>query len=99
MTLTKIGPKHQVTIPKEVFQRLQLQAGDYPDVRVQGERITMEPRKLVPKERAWFYSPEWQRKELEADRAIARGEVSGPFSSAAELIRHLRRKRRPRARQ
>lgn len=97
MSLTKIGPKHQVTIPKEVFEHLKLEVGEYLDVRTRGETITMEPRKLVPKDHAWFYSPEWQKKELEADRAIARGEVSGPFSSATELIRHLGKKRkRPR---
>ena len=31
MGLTKIGPKHQVTIPKTVFERLKLDVGDYLD--------------------------------------------------------------------
>ena len=92
MGLTKIGPKHQVTIPKTVFERLKLDVGDYLDVAVKGATITMVPKKLIPKDQAWFYTPEWQRKEQEADEAIARGDVSGPFPSAEELIKHLRKK-------
>jgi hypothetical protein len=49
----------------------------------------MVPAKLVPKSEAWFHTPEWQAKERAADEAIARREVSGPFSSAGDLIRHL----------
>lgn len=60
MSLTKIGPKHQVTIPEEVFEDLKLEVGDYLDVQVKGAIITMVPKKLIPKEQAWFYTPEWQ---------------------------------------
>lgn len=94
MATTKIGPKHQVTIPKEVFKNLNLEVGDYLDVQVNGTYITMIPKKLIPKDQRWFYTPEWQEKEREADEAIAKGEVSGPFSSAEELIAHLRKKRK-----
>jgi len=61
-------------------------------VQVKGTSITMVPKKLIPKDDAWFCTPEWQRKEHEADEAIARGDVSGPFSSPRELIKHLRKK-------
>ncbi len=98
MSLTKVGPKHQVTIPRDVFRHLKLEIGEYLDVRVQGSTITMIPAKLVPKDQAWFYTPEWQEKEREADKAIARGEVSGPFASSEQLIRHLGRQRRRRKR-
>ena len=98
MGLTKIGPKHQVTIPKAVFEGLDLEVGEYLDVQVQGTMITMAPKKLVPKDQAWFHTPGWQRKEREADEAIGRGDVSGPFSSAKELIQHLRKKGKRRKR-
>lgn len=94
MSVTKVGPKHQVTIPKDVFEGLDLEVGDYLDVRVRGLAITMVPTKLIPKDQAWFHTPEWQRKEREADRAMEQGEVSGPFSSAAALLDHLRKRRR-----
>ncbi|MBI4531884.1 MAG: AbrB/MazE/SpoVT family DNA-binding domain-containing protein [Candidatus Latescibacteria bacterium] len=92
MAATKIGPKHQVTIPKEVFERLHLEVGEYLDVEVKEDRILMVPKKLIPKDQAWFYTPEWQAKEREADEAIARGEVSGPFSSIEALKTHLMKK-------
>ncbi|MCI0529273.1 MAG: AbrB/MazE/SpoVT family DNA-binding domain-containing protein, partial [Nitrospira sp.] len=78
MATTKIGPKHQITIPKEVFERLHLEIGDYLEVQVRGNYIVMVPKKLISKDQVWFYTPEWQEKEREADEAIARGEVSGP---------------------
>jgi AbrB family looped-hinge helix DNA binding protein len=89
MAITKIGPKHQVTIPKEVFERLHLEVGEYLDVDVKDNRILMVPKKLIPKDQAWFYTPEWQAKEQEADEAIARGEVSESFSSIEQLRAHL----------
>lgn len=93
-TIARIGPKHQVTIPKDVIRDAGLDVGDYLEVRIQDRLITMIPKKLVSKDHAWFYTPEWQAKEREADEAIARGQVSGPFSSAKELLSHLKKHKR-----
>ena len=89
MPITKIGPKHQVTIPKEVFARLRLEVGDYLDVQTTEQGILMIPKKLIPKDQEWFHSKEWQEKERQADAAISRGEVAGPFETVAELMAHL----------
>lgn len=88
--MTRIGPKHQVTIPKEIFGELGLEVGDYLEVRTRTDTITMVPKKLIPKDQAWFYAPEWQKKEMEADEDIARGDVDGPFDSSKDLGRYLR---------
>ena len=95
MSMTKIGPKHQITIPKEVFEKFDLRVGEYVEVQAKGMAITIVPSKVIPKDQAWFHTPEWQAKEREADQDIARGKVSGPFTSAKDLIQHLE-KRRPR---
>ena len=92
MPMVKIGPKHQVTIPKDVFQKLRLATGDFLDVQATDEGILMVPQTFVPKDQAWFHTPEWQAKEREADEAIARGEVSEPFASVDELMAHLEEK-------
>jgi antitoxin MazE len=94
MSITKVGPKHQVTIPKEVFERLELEVGDYLDVRVKGSIITMVPTQVIPKDQAWFWTPEWQKKEREADEDIANGRLSRPFTSADELIKDLNKLRK-----
>lgn len=42
----------------------------------------------------WFWTPEWQRKEAEADRAIRRGRVSRPYADHRKLFAALKRKRK-----
>lgn len=90
MAIARIGPKHQITIPEEAFQQLGLQAGEFLEVQVRGDALYLVPQKLIPRDQAWFWSKEWQEREREADDAIAQGELSGPFESADDLIRHLR---------
>lgn len=93
MQITKVSPKHQITIPREAFKRLNLEVGDYLEVDVTEEGLLLIPKKLVSKDQTWFWTKEWQKKEKEADEAIARGEVSGPFENTKELVRHLRKRR------
>ena len=89
MAIVKIGPKHQVTIPSEVFKTLNLGVGEQVEVQLKDGVIYLIPQKLIPKDQAWFWTKEWQEKEREADEAMALGELSGPFESADELVKHL----------
>ena len=41
--------------------------------------FVLTPKKLVDKDQEWFWTKEWQERENEADKAIAKGEVTGPF--------------------
>ncbi len=93
MAVTRISPKHQITIPKEAFEKLRLEVGDFLEVDVQEEGLVLIPKKLISKDQAWFWTKEWQQKEKEADEAISKGEVSKPFKSAGELIQHLKKHR------
>ncbi len=49
MAAVRIGPKHQVTIPKEVFEALRLQVGDFLDVAAEGGRVLLTPMQLSAK--------------------------------------------------
>jgi AbrB family looped-hinge helix DNA binding protein len=49
MPLVKIGPKHQVTIPKEVFESLQLSVGDLLEMRAQNGKGVFIPKRVVEK--------------------------------------------------
>ena len=93
MAITRISPKHQITIPKEAFEKLHLEVGEFLEVDVAEEGLLLIPKKLISKDQIWFWTKEWQQKEKEADEAIARGELSGPFKKSDELIRHLRKHR------
>ena len=92
MPAVKIGPKHQITIPKEVFSSLNLEVGDFLDTRVQDNTIVLIPKKLVAKDQEWFWTKEWQEREKEADEAIANGEITGPFETAADALMALKKK-------
>lgn len=92
MAAVKIGPKHQITIPKEVFDVLHLEVGDFLDTCVKDDAIVLVPKKLVAKAQEWFWTKEWQEKEREVDEAIARGEVFGPFEKASDAIKFLKKK-------
>lgn len=84
----RLGAKHQVTIPHRISKALRLRKGDHMLMRLVGSRVEMIPVSLVPKDQLWFWTPEWQRKEREADQDIAQGRIK-EFESADELIKDL----------
>jgi bifunctional DNA-binding transcriptional regulator/antitoxin component of YhaV-PrlF toxin-antitoxin module len=84
----RLGAKHQVTIPHRISKALRLRKGDHLLMRLVGSRVEMIPVSLVPKDQLWFWTPEWQRKEREADQDIAQGRIK-EFESVDELIKDL----------
>lgn len=42
-------------------------------------------------EEAWFWTSEWQKMEAEADEAIRKGQVSGPYTDIQVLLRDLKK--------
>ncbi len=68
----KIGPKHQITMPKKIFTSLHLNVGNIVDSEIMRNIIVLIPKKLVPKDQEWFWIKEWQEKEKETDEALKR---------------------------
>ena len=46
----------------------------------------------IRKGEEWFWTPEWQNKELEADWAIRAGRISGQFADHKKLLVALKKK-------
>ena len=46
-TISRIGQRRQVVIPKQAFEALQLQEGDFVEVTVERGRLAMQPKRLV----------------------------------------------------
>jgi len=46
-TVSRIGQRRQVVIPKRVFDALKLRAGDSVEVRAENGRLEMHPKRLV----------------------------------------------------
>ena len=85
----RLGAKHQVTIPHRISRALQLRKGDHMIMRLVGRRVEMIPARLVPRDQLWFWTPEWQKKEREADADIAAGRLK-EFESVDDLLKDLR---------
>lgn len=49
MSTTRIGLKHQVTIPKDAFARLHLEVGDVLEAEVSKGKLVLVPKKLMEK--------------------------------------------------
>jgi bifunctional DNA-binding transcriptional regulator/antitoxin component of YhaV-PrlF toxin-antitoxin module len=74
---TRLRSKSQLTLPAAIASALRVHEGDEIEFLV-GESGTVElrGRRSVPTDQAWFWTPEWQAMEREADEAIAAGDVT-----------------------
>ena len=85
----RIGAKRQVTLPREVTRKLRLNKGDDLELRIHEDRIELVPLALIPRDQLWYWTPEWQAKEREADEDEAAGRFKS-FKSAKKLIASLK---------
>jgi len=90
MMTVKVGTRRQVTIPKAILEELGLEPGDHLEVELKDGRIILTP-KAIEEEEAWYWSKEWQAKEREADEAILKGEVLGPFENVEDALEALKK--------
>ena len=74
--LRKLGKSYQIALPKEVVKNLNLHINDYLDIKVEENKIIMEPQIVIPKNQAYFYTPEWHKEEGEAQEDIKKGRVT-----------------------
>ncbi len=85
MTLTKVRPKGQITLPDGVRRAARLSEGDYLEISFESGAIVMRPKKLIDADQAWFWTEDWQRGEREASEDIARGRTRRSDSGDAFL--------------
>ena len=84
MPTVKLGASRQIVIPKKLYDKLGLEAGDYLEVELyQGGKLLVTPKELVDRH------PEIDKRLAEAEEDVKAGRLSKPFQSADELARHL----------
>lgn len=87
MSLVKIRPNGQVTLPSSLRERAKLSVGDLLEAKLEKGRITLTPASLI------------DRHVSESQEEISKGEFYGPFDSAEDMIeslhRHARKRTRP----
>jgi antitoxin PrlF len=77
MSISIMRSKGQITLPQEIREAARLEEGDPVKVEVTKEGIIiLRPQKLVDASQAWFWTPEWQAGEAQADADIAAGRVT-----------------------
>jgi len=82
--VTKVGPKYQVTIPKEVREALGLKVGDLVQAAVGKDKtIVLRRKRLVD------FDAELEEALAEAEADYKAGRVLGPFDTAEETVAAL----------
>jgi AbrB family looped-hinge helix DNA binding protein len=91
METIKVRKKYQITLPTVIREAAGVYEGDFLTAEVRADRtILLRPGKPVDADEAFFYTPEWQAAEREADEDIRMGRLSEPMS-AEETIAELHR--------
>lgn len=83
--LLKMRKNAQITLPAGIRKALHLEDSDLLDCEISDGRIVLTPKKLIDKRDAWFWSPEWQKAEAEAQKDIDSGNVE-EFESIDDLL-------------
>lgn len=84
-----VGRKGQITIPSEIRKAAGIEEGDPVEVELTSEGVLLKPRKMIDPSQAWFWTPEWQAKEREADAEGEAG-LGYYFDSAEEFLQALK---------
>jgi AbrB family looped-hinge helix DNA binding protein len=86
----KISAKRQISLPKKIMTALDLKPGDEVEFQLEGNTARIVPIRTikVPREQAWFWSPEWQAKEIEAEEDLQNGQYED-FESVENLLKDL----------
>lgn len=90
VSTARVRGRGQLTLPAEVRDALRVSDGDEVEfTRHEDGTVTVRGLKTIPADQAWFWSPDWQAGEREADAEIARGELSPVYATAEEMFADL----------
>lgn len=94
MARTTLRSKGQLTLPEEIRSAAHLEEGDLLEAELTDEGILLRPQKVIDASQAWFWTPEWQAGEREADADAVAGRTE-TFDSGPEFLGALRSLRKP----
>jgi len=91
---TTVRAKGQVTIPAAVREAARIEEGDPIEVEVVADGILLRPMKVIDATQAWFWTPEWQEGERQADEDLAAGRFDR-YESDEEFLAALEARMKP----
>lgn len=80
--------RNLISLPREIRERLNIHEGDVLDIRIEGNKIVMEPYKLIPTSQAYFWAETTQKDMMEAKRDVNAGKVR-EFLNIDEFMKGL----------
>jgi antitoxin PrlF len=86
--------KGQLTLPEDIRQAARLHEGDLLEAELTPDGILLRPQKVIDASQAWYWTPEWQAREREADADEAAGRIE-TFSSDEAFLDALRALAKP----
>jgi len=84
-----VQKRNLISLPREIREQLNINEGDVLDVRMDNNKIIIEPMKLVPSSQAYFWSDKVQNDMLEAKNDVDSGNVR-EFNSVSEFLNGIK---------
>jgi bifunctional DNA-binding transcriptional regulator/antitoxin component of YhaV-PrlF toxin-antitoxin module len=85
MASSVVRNRGQWTIPADIRKAAQIDEGDVLEAEIVENGILLRVRKVIDASQAWFWAPEWQQREQQADADIDAGRFDRYESDEAFL--------------
>lgn len=72
-TYCELKERYQVTIPRYLVKKLNLQTGDMIEVKESDGVIYLIPSVVLPRDQAWFFAQKWQEEEMQVTQELKQG--------------------------
>ena len=70
-----VQKRNLISLPRDIREQLNINEGDVLDIKMENNKIIIEPMKLVPSSQAYFWSDKVQHDMLEAKNDVDSGNV------------------------
>lgn len=80
-----VQKRNLISLPREIREQLDINEGDVLDIRMDNNKIIIEPMKLIPSSQAYFWSETSQNDMLEAKNDVDSGNVR-EFNNVSEFL-------------
>ena len=80
-----VQKRNLISLPRDIREQLNINEGDVLDIRMENNKIIIEPMKLVPSSQAYFWSDKVQNDMLEAKNDVDSDNVR-EFNSVNQFL-------------
>jgi len=84
-----VQKRNLISLPRDIREKLNIKEGDVLDVRMDENKIIIEPMKLIPSSQAYFWSETAQNDLLEAKNDVDSGKVR-EFNTISEFLEGIK---------